>query len=196
MSHATDLRTLARWMSADFSNQAQAFANPPFYAHIRVAIRPLSVEKFGGPMMFLEQAYDFMLQRPYRLRVLKLKVVDSHIEIENFKVNSQELFYGAARDLGKLNQLTPDHLEPMNGCDMIVDWTGTSFKGEVQPGKQCRIIRDGKETYLENSFEVSEAGLISLDRGYDPETHERVWGSVAGAFEFVRWGNFADEVLF
>ncbi|MEB3227805.1 MAG: CpcT/CpeT family chromophore lyase, partial [Synechocystis sp.] len=64
------------------------------------------------------------------------------------------------------------------------------------PGKQCRIIRDGKETYLENSFEVSEAGLISLDRGYDPVTNERVWGSIAGPFEFVRWGSFADEVLF
>ena len=196
MSHSTDIRTLARWMAADFSNQAQAFANPPFYAHIRVAIRPLSADKFGAPMMFLEQAYDFALQQPYRLRVLKLKVVEGHIEIENFKVRDADQFYGAARDLEKLKQLTPDHLEPMNGCDMIVDWTGTSFKGEVQPGKQCRIIRDGKETYLENSFEVSEVGLTSLDRGYDPETHERVWGSVAGAFEFVRWANFADEVLF
>ena len=196
MSHATDIRTLARWMAADFSNQAQAFANPPFYAHIRVAIRPLAADKFPEPMMFLEQAYDFMLQRPYRLRVLKLKTVDNHIEIENFKVNDEANFYGAARDLQKLHQLTPDHLEPMGGCDMIVAWTGQSFKGEVQPGKQCRIMRDGKETYLENSFEVSEAGLMSLDRGYDPETHERVWGSVAGAFEFVRWHNFADEVWF
>lgn len=196
MSHSTDISALARWMAADFSNQAQAFANPPFYAHIRVAIRPLAADKFGEPMMFLEQAYDFMLQRPYRLRVLKLKAVDNHIEIENFKVNDEANFYGAARDLTKLNQLTPDHLEPMNGCDMLVEWTGRSFKGEVQPGKQCRIIRDGKETYLENSFEVSDAGLISLDRGYDPETDERVWGSVAGAFEFVRWQSFADEVWF
>jgi hypothetical protein len=43
---------------------------------------------------------------------------------------------------------------------------------------------------------VSESGLISLDRGYDPETNERVWGSVAGAFHFVRWQSFADEVSF
>ena len=34
MSHATDILTLGRWMAADFSNQAQAFANPPFFAHI------------------------------------------------------------------------------------------------------------------------------------------------------------------
>lgn len=196
MSHSTDLSALARWMAADFSNQAQAFENPPFYAHIRVAIRPLDQAKFGDRLLFLEQAYDFMLQRPYRLRVLKLKVVEDHIEIENFKVKDEEKFYGAARDLGKLAQLTPDDLEPMNGCDMIVEWTGTSFKGEVQPGRQCRVMRDGKETYLENSFEVSETGLISLDRGYDPETNERVWGSVAGAFHFVRWQSFADEVSF
>lgn len=196
MSHATDVPTLARWLAADFSNQAQAFENPPFFAHIRVGIRPLAQEKFGFPALFLEQAYDFMLNKPYRLRVLKLKVVDDHIEIENFKVRNEEQFYGAARDLSKLAHLSPDNLEPMDGCDMIVHWTGQSFTGEVQPGRQCRIMRDGKETYLENSFEVSDTGLISLDRGYDPVTNERVWGSVAGAFHFVRWHSFADEVNF
>ncbi|MBJ7900266.1 MAG: chorismate-binding protein [Cyanobacteria bacterium RI_101] len=194
MSHATDLKTLARWLSADFSNQAQAFENPPFYAHIRVAIRP--APQFQEPMLFLEQAYDFMLQRPYRLRVLKLKVAGDHIEIENFKVQNEEKFYGAARDLNKLKTLTLEDLAPMNGCDMIVTWSGHSFQGVVEPGKNCVIVRDGKETYLDNSFEVSEGGLVSLDRGYDPQTDELVWGSVAGAFHFQRRVSFADEVNF
>lgn len=194
MPHSTDLQTLGRWLAADFSNQAQAFENPPFYAHIRVAIRP--VQHFLEPMLFLEQAYDFMLQKPYRLRVLKLKVVGDHLEIENFKVKNEAAFYGAARDIKKLAQLTLEDLTPMAGCDMIVTWTGKSFSGVVQPGKNCLIIRDGQETYLDNSFEVSEQGLISLDRGYDPQTHELVWGSVAGPFHFVRWANYADEVNF
>lgn len=84
----------------------------------------------------------------------------------------------------------------MAGCDMIVNWTGQSFSGVVQPGKNCLVMRDGKETYLDNSFEVSEQGLISLDRGYDPQTQELVWGSVAGPFHFVRWASYADEVNF
>jgi hypothetical protein len=79
---------------------------------------------------------------------------------------------------------------------MIVTWSGHSFQGVVEPGKNCVIVRDGKETYLDNSFEVSEGGLVSLDRGYDPQTDELVWGSVAGAFHFQRRVSFADEVNF
>lgn len=196
MSHATDIKTLARWMTADFSNQAQAFENPPFFAHIRVGIRPLPLDRFPQPTLFLEQAYDFMLNRPYRLRALQLKVVDNHLELENYKIKNEEAFYGASRNLDILGKLIPDDLEKMNGCDMIVTWTGQSFKGEVKPGKNCIIVRDGKETYLDNSFEIDEHKLISLDRGYDPETDEMVWGSIAGAFHFLRWANFSDEVEF
>ncbi len=76
--------------------------------------------------------------------------------------------------------------EPMPGCDMNVTWTGNSFKGVVKPGKQCLVFRKDRMTYLDNSFEISEQGLISVDRGLDTETDQLVWGSIAGPFEFVR----------
>lgn len=196
MPHATDIRTLARWMSADFSNQEQAFANPPFYAHIRVCVRPLPLAQLEEPALFLEQAYDFMINRPYRLRVFKLKIVEDHIELENYKVKDEERFFGATREPERLKKLTPDDLEKLPGCDMNVEWTGTSYKGIVKPGKNCIVVRNNKTTYLENSFEVNENGFISLDRGYDPETDELVWGSIAGAFQFQRRESFADEVDF
>lgn len=194
MTHPTDIKTLARWMAADFSNQEQAFANPPLYAHIRVCMRPLPDDLLSGTSLFLEQAYDFMLDRPYRLRVLKLEVVEDRIELINYKVKEEEGFYGSSRNPERLSNLTIDHLEKMSGCDMIVEWTGQSFKGYIKPGKNCIVVRKDRETYLDNSFEVDEHQLISIDRGYDPETDELVWGSIAGAFNFVRWANFADEV--
>lgn len=195
MTHATDIKALARLMAGDFSNQEQAYANPPFYAHIRVCMRPLPPELFGGVSLFLEQAYDFMINNPYRLRVLKLILVDDRIELENYKVKDEAQFYGASRDPGRLKGLTPDHLEKMPGCDMNVIWTGHSFKGEIKPGKQCVVVRKNKTTYLDNSFEVDEHQLISIDRGRDPETDEIVWGSLAGAFEFSRRTSFANEVV-
>ncbi|HAC64172.1 MAG TPA: chorismate-binding protein [Cyanothece sp. UBA12306] len=196
MSHATDLTTLARWMSADFSNQEQAYANPPFFAHIRVCIRPLPLSIFSEPTLFLEQAYDFMLNKPYRLRVFKFNIVEGRIELENYKVKEEESFFGASRDLEKLKKLTPSHLEKMSGCDMFVDWTGKSFKGWIKPGKNCIVVRNERETYLDNSFEVDQHKLISVDRGLDPQTDEQVWGSVAGPFHFERKLSFADEVEF
>jgi CpeT/CpcT family (DUF1001) len=194
MTHSTDIPTLTRWMAGDFSNQAQAYENPPFFAHIRVCMRPLPYELFGGVSLFLEQAYDFMLHNPYRLRVLNFVIVNNRIEIEHYTIDPEAEFYGAARKPELFQQLTRAKIIKMPGCTMITEWTGQSFKGYVEPGKGCRVTRNGQETYLDNSFEISPQQLISLDRGRDLITDERVWGSIAGPFEFTQTASFADEV--
>lgn len=194
MTHSTDIKTLARWMAADFSNQAQAFENPPFFAHIRVCMRPLPLELLSGVSFLVEQAYDYMLNTPYRVRVLKLVNAGDHIEIENYTLKEPNLLFGASRDRARLAHLQAEQLNKLPGCNMIVNWTGQSFQGVIEPGKACKVVRNGKETYLDSSFEIDEEKFISRDRGRDPETHEHVWGSVAGAFHFVRWESFAHEV--
>jgi CpeT/CpcT family (DUF1001) len=195
VTNSTDIKTLARWMAADFSNQEQAYANPPFFAHIRVCMRPLPESFLSGTSLFLEQAYDYILSSPYRLRVLKLEVVDNRIELRNYKVKEEEKFYGASRDRQRLSHLELEHLEHLPGCDMIVEWTGQNFKGQIKPGKGCIVERKGIKTYLDNSFEIDQEILISYDRGLDPETDEHVWGSVAGPFRFTRRvASFALEV--
>ncbi|ARV57944.1 chorismate-binding protein [Nostocales cyanobacterium HT-58-2] len=194
MTHSTDIATLARWMAADFSNQEQAFENPPFFAHIRVCMRPLPLEILSGVSFFVEQAYDYMLDDPYRVRVLKLVNTGKHIEIENYSVKEEKKFYGASRNPERLKALTIEDLEKLPGCNMIVEWTGHNFKGTVEPGKGCIVVRKGQKTYLDSDFEIDEHKFISRDRGRDLETDEHIWGSVAGPFYFVRKASFADEV--
>ena len=185
---------LARWMAADFSNQAQAWENPPFFAHIRVAMRPLPIELLGDISLFLEQAYDLALHEPYRLRVLKLVPRDQLIEIENYLVTDEAEFYGAARQPAQLAALTADRLTKLAGCSHLVERRDNCFYGYVQPGKQCIVHRNGQDTYLASTFEIDADRFSSLDRGCDLETDQRVWGSVAGPFEFVRTASFADEL--
>ena len=194
MTHSTDIGTLARWMAADFSNQEQAFENPPFFAHIRVCMRPLPLELLSGVSLLVEQAYDYMLNNPYRMRVLKLITVEQRIEIENYTVKQEEQLYGASRDPKRLQAMKAEQLEKLPGCNMIVEWTGHSFKGHVEPGKACIVVRKGQSTYLDSTFEIDQDKFISCDRGRDRETDEHIWGSVAGPFHFVRWASFADEV--
>ena len=194
MSHSTDIITLARWMASDFSNQAQAFENPPFFAHIRVCMRPLPVELLGGVSLYLEQAYDIELNSPYRVRVLKLVPIADRIDIENYAIVNEEQFYGASRDLQKLQELKKAEFKLMPGCTFTTHWTGSSFKGRVEPGKGCMVVRKGKNTYLDSEFEIDGDKFISHDRGRDPETDAHVWGALAGPFEFTRRASFADEI--
>lgn len=194
MTHSTDVATLARWMAADFSNQAQAFENPPFFAHIRVCMRPLPLDLLPGVSLYVEQAYDYLLQKPYRVRVLELVAVDDHLEIKNYTLQQPESFHGAAREPNRLLELTADQLIELPNCNMIVDWSGHSFKGYVEPGKACIVVREGRKTYLDSLFEIDDQAFISHDRGRDPQTDEHVWGALAGPFHFVRWASFANEV--
>ncbi|MEY3403212.1 MAG: hypothetical protein RLZZ86_2828 [Cyanobacteriota bacterium] len=157
MTHSTDISTLARWMAADFSNQAQVFENPAFFAHIRVCMRPLNWEVLSGVSLFVEQAYDYMLNKPYRVRVLHLTTVRDKIHIENYTVKAEKDFYGASRDLPRLQTLTSDRLEKLSGCNMIVEWTGSQFKGTVEPGKGCIVIRDGQIVILKLMVKGSSA---------------------------------------
>ena len=194
MSHSTDIATLARWMASDFSNQQQAFENPPFFAHIRVCMRPLPVDLLSGFSLYVEQAYDFMLNNPYRVVVYKLVDAGDHIELENYKIKDAERFHGASRDTERLKDLKQDDLKKLSGCNFIVKWTGNGFKGFIEPGKSCIVSRKGQETYLDSDFEIDEEKFFSRDRGRNLETDEQVWGSVAGSFHFVRLHSFADEV--
>jgi CpeT/CpcT family (DUF1001) len=190
----TDVIKLARLLAADFSNQAQAFENPPFFAHIRVGIRPLPIDLLQGISLFLEQAYDIYMDQPYRLRVLNLVPQDGFIEIENYQVTDEAEFYGAARNPGKLADLRSNRLQKMLGCSHFAEARGNGFHGYVQPGKKCIVHRNDEETYLAGTFEVDENRFSSLDRGCNLLTDQRVWGSIAGPFEFVRVASFADEV--
>ncbi|AFY74490.1 CpeT/CpcT family (DUF1001) [Synechococcus sp. PCC 7502] len=191
MASQTDLINLATWMAGDFSNWEQAIENPPFFAHIRVGIRPLPVPLSDqGIWLYSEQAYDYEINRPYRTAILQLLLTDISeypIAINNYKINNASTYYGASREPERLRSLTFEDIELQIGCKMLVQITpDNAFKGEVEQGKGCKVVRNGQETYLSSEFEISASHFSSLDRGYDPISNERVWGSIAGAFEFTK----------
>jgi hypothetical protein len=76
----------------------------------------------------------------------------------------------------------------------VVTPAGDGYTGTIEPGCRCIVERNGQRTYLVSSFEINGNGMRSLDRGHDPESHELVWGSLAGPFEFQRKASFADAI--
>lgn len=195
-TNPSDVYTLAQWLAGDHSNWEQAIDNPPFFAHIRVGIRALpNPITDDGVWLFLEQAYDYEINHPYRTAVLHLVFQNDRIEMINYRLKNAETFFGASRDLDRLKVLDINAIEQLQGCTQWVDRTDQqTFKGAVEPGKKCCINRKGVDTYLAIEFEVTENTYSSLDRGYDIVTDERVWGSIAGAFQFVKKTSFSNEI--
>ena len=77
----SSLERLVRMLSGGFSNQDQAFENPPLYAHILVKFRPLYQLKPGS--LLLEQSYAINPAAPYRIRVLRAERQAGQLIIHN-----------------------------------------------------------------------------------------------------------------
>jgi hypothetical protein len=190
---SSSLSRLVRMLCAGYSNQAQAFDNPPLYAHILVKFRPLPQLAPGS--LLLEQSYAINPAAPYRIRVLRAERASSgELIIHNQALHEAERFWGAVDDEAKRQSIDPEDLRPLEGCTYVVREQGQGFVGEVEPGCRCLVERKGATAYLVSSFELAPQGMRTIDRGHDPITHEQLWGSLAGPFEFERTDDYSDEI--
>ncbi|MEB3276625.1 MAG: chromophore lyase CpcT/CpeT [Cyanobacteriota bacterium] len=189
---ATPLLRLLTLLSGGFSNQQQAFDNPPLYAHILVKFRPLPQLAPGS--LLLDQSYAINPAAPYRLRVLKLEQSDTGLLIHNHAIHDEQRFWGAIDDADRRSQISPADLRLLEGCSYVVRQEGEGFVGEVEPGCRCLVERKGSTAYLVSTFRIEGLQMRTLDRGHDPITHEHLWGSLAGEFEFERSDDFSGEI--
>jgi hypothetical protein len=183
---------LLRQLCGSFSNQSQAFENPPLFAHILVTYRPLPQLQIGS--LLLEQAYAIDPATPYRIRVLRPALEDGRLIIHNQALREETRFWGATKDASLRATIQAADLQSLPGCDYLVQESGDGFVGEVEPGCRCLIERKGHTAYLVSRFELSSQGMRTIDRGHHPETHEQLWGSLAGPFEFERTDDHSAEL--
>jgi hypothetical protein len=189
---ASSLERLVRMLSGGFSNQEQAFENPPLYAHILVKFRPLPQLAPGS--LLLEQSYAFNPAAPYRIRVLRVEALNGQLTIVNQALAEDQRFWGAVEDSELRGRIQTSDLLPLNGCSYVVSEESEGFVGEVEPGCRCLVERKGATSYLVSRLELNPAGMRTIDRGHDPITHEHLWGSLAGAFEFARTDDYSNEI--
>ncbi len=189
----SSLSRLIRMLSGGFSNQAQAFDNPPLFAHILVKFRPLPQLAPGS--LLLEQSYAINPKAPYRIRVLRPEQrEDGSLIIHNQSIHDDQRFWGAVEDAQLRDTIQTTDLRPLEGCTYLVQELNDGFLGEVEPGCRCLVERKGATAYLVSTFELGPNIMRTIDRGHDPTTHEQLWGSLAGAFEFERTDDYSDEI--
>lgn len=188
----SSLSRLIRLLSGSFSNQDQAFDNPPLYAHILVTLRPLPQLEPGS--LLLEQSYAIDPAVPYRIRVLRAEERDGELIILNQALLEGQRFWGAVADEHRRQSISAHDLRPLEGCTYLVHHSRDGFVGEVEPGCRCLVERKGTTAYLVSSFEIDSRGMRTIDRGHDPNTHEHLWGSLAGPFVFKRTSDHSEEI--
>ena len=188
----SSMERLVRMLSGGFSNQDQAFENPPLYAHILVKFRPLAQLEPGS--LLLEQSYAINPAAPYRIRVLRAERQAGQLIIHNQALIDDQRFWGAVDDPERRSQIQASDLRPLQGCAYLVQEEGEGFIGEVEPGCRCLVERKGATSYLVSRLELNPTGMRTIDRGHDPQTHEHLWGSLAGPFEFARTDDYSNEI--
>ena len=189
---SSSLARLIRMLSGGFSNQTQAFDNPPLYAHILVKFRPLPQLAPGS--LLLEQTYAITPGVPYRIRVLRAERREGELIIHNQALHEEQRFWGAVEDGERRRLIDTADLRPLEGCTYVVREEGEGFIGEVEPGCRCLVERKGSIAYLVSSFEIDPRSMRTIDRGHDPQSHDQLWGSLAGPFEFERTHDYGDEI--
>ncbi len=188
------LNELARLMAGDFSNRQQSDADPKNYAHIRVLFRPLPWKFFSGIGFYSEQVYDYDLWSPYRQGVHLLIDKGDHVYIENYSLKDAENYAGSGHNRDILLTIPPECIQRRHNCSMIFRKEENMFRGSVEPGNKCLIHRNGVDTYLVSSVELTETTWISWDRGMNVENHQHIWGSAIGPLKFTKRESFADEL--
>ena len=185
----------AKTLSGVFDNFAQSQERPKDFARINIVFRPLPWNVFQGPGFYSEQYYDYSPWDPYRQGIHRLSYKDNLFIVENFGFSNKERLAGSGRQPELLKSLDTSSLEKRCGCAMhFKEKTAGHYVGNVEPGKECLVPRDGKLTYLVSEVEVDEQNWISRDRGFDPETDEVRWGSEHGPLKFKRIADLSEMI--
>ena len=94
-----------------FANKRQAQSHPTRYAHIRVSHRLIGENRVYG-----EQAYNYLLNRPYRQFVIDVVQVGEEYHLRNYEIKNPLQFAQCQR----LEEITDDLLTYREGCDIIM----------------------------------------------------------------------------
>jgi CpeT protein len=144
-----------------FNNQAQAFHMPREFALIEVIHTKLSADTFKVTQKYIID------QEPYRQAIIEVTQKDGKIILKSYKDEEKTIY--------------------LDGCDVIFEYDEekNQFHGKNCCDK-CFVEKFGKNTYLSTEAFLTEGSYHVVDKGFDPETDEQVWGSYHGLFQFDR----------
>ncbi|KAJ8903501.1 hypothetical protein NDN08_004607 [Rhodosorus marinus] len=197
-------RELAKALCGHWWNREQAVNNASDWSNIHQFHVPIEDGIVNGVGILSESYYDwnFANLEPYLTVVQGLtQHEDGYIVARKYMIEKPIKFRGGTREPERMECLKPDSvLQPESDEDLkcALHWTYDAetdvWKGVTCPGKECKVVRGGVETYVDGSYELGKEQFLSLDVGRSLEADIIVWGSGAGPFDFRKVESFASLV--
>jgi Protein of unknown function (DUF1001). len=178
-----DLIRLYDMMQGEFSSALQA-AEDSSYFDISLIMTGMW-ENRPGYWLYVEQALATSIEKPYRQRVYQLLDNNGRIESRVYTIPNGERYFGAWKDVRKLDQLTIDSLELRDGCSIFLEKINKyEFAGSTL-NKSCESNLKGA-SYATSIVSIYKDMIISWDRGFDKNDHQ-VWGAEKGGYIFIKY---------
>ncbi|MGF1494048.1 MAG: chromophore lyase CpcT/CpeT [Microcoleaceae cyanobacterium] len=199
-----ELTALAQYMAGEFDNKEQAIGNPAWYVHLKLWQRPLPQEIFPNSItLFAEQANVLTLDQSYRPRIVQLfqtSEIPNTIQAQYYMAKDLKAVQGAARELDKLQRITPDSLELLPSCKLTVTWQSIAaneyrFKAVLPKNTLCNFTYQGQTFQVDLGFEASPNQLLTFDRGINPQTGKAIWGALLGPYEFTKRQDYNLQIV-
>lgn len=190
MSLSFPLHTLANYLAGEFDNQQQAIAEPIWYVHLRLWLRPVPHLWSDSITLFAEQANIVNLEQPYRPRLLRLRS-SPQLQVEHYMFKDVRAFQGAGNNPSKLDTLTTEQVEFLPGCTLTVETSDNeNFKALTQSSQPCCFTYQGSTYQVSLGFTVNSQELCTYDKGIDPNTKKAIWGAILGPYRFHKLKQF------
>jgi len=189
-SSTTDSNTklthkLATWMQGHFTSEQQAKQDKDFF-NIHLNMTQIWPEQSDEIWLYVEQAAESYLEKPYRQRVYKLSQQDNGVfASEVFTLEEPLQYAGAYNTPAVFDKISPADLTLKEGCAVYLTWDENTetFKGSTKEDL-CKSVLRGA-SYATSKVTVSKDGILSWDRGFNDE-HKQVWGAVKAGYMFDR----------
>lgn len=196
-----ELLTFGRYLAGEFENQKQASAEPVWYVHLHLWLRPVPLFLEDSLTLYAEQASIVKLDQPYRPRILRLRQVSTSplkIEVQHYMFDDIRSIQGAGRNPERLKDISPDQITALSTCHLgvnIEQLENARYHFQAFPTTDipCSFTYQGSTYQVSLGFEVNADELKTYDKGIDPQTGQGIWGALMGPYRYKKCQDFSSE---
>lgn len=176
---------LKNWMQGSFNSEKQSKEDKEFF-NIHLNMKEIWKGEGKSTWIYVEQAAEGYLDKPYRQRVYELKQLGENKFASITYTFEEPLKYAGDYKKDKpLEGLSPSSLNEKKGCTVFLEWKESEkkYSGSTDAKKCLSNLRGA--TYATSEVTVSQDGIVSWDRGYGADD-KQVWGAVKAAYVFLK----------